>query len=722
LLFALFPLQSSLSEEVTPPEGFTFSKEYQRIPVTLNSLTYYAYEIEKTEKNTHTVGWLIVDSNNKTVSDKSTYEKLALAATVTKYIKENPTISTIMEADLKMLNEMKWKMALNEIAQSVIKAVSSYLGTITGNIPMGAFEEAVGMASFIPQTAAIELSDNYLDEFTNWVANTFFETLIKTGEITGDLNSGANFLKFSGVLESIIKKGALISAKKGIESYSNAFNILKNHRGPWSYEDAQKFLEGYTKGKAQAVAYGSWYLRLIPHDDNWFKTIGLTVWDNVVKQVLPVEIKDITNVTDVATKFVPLFTKIIKESPDKFFYNQVEEDIKNMTSLLNILRLFYNTSIKDSPASRTYNVIIANFPIWPMFHYNVQHTGRCPYDTSKNNGTLKWKYQTGSSYSPAIASDGTVYVGSDNGYLYAINPDSTLKWEFQTGNMIYSSPAIASDGTIYIGSEDCYLYALNPNGTLKWKYGTGGCIDSSPAIASDGTIYVGSKDHYLYAINPDGTLKWKFETGDQVFSSPAIASDGTIYVGSKNHCLYAVNQNGVLKWKFEIEKGDLNFPSSDIESSPAIASDGTIYVAAMGNYFYAVNQSGVLKWKYPTSSFSQWGSYSPPAIASDGTIYIGSEEDHYLCAINSSGMLKWKFGTGDEIFSSPVIASDGTIHVASYDIWNTYLYAIDPNGAIKWKYNAGHYNSISLFPPVISYDGTIYVGSVDHYLYAIGGK
>jgi hypothetical protein len=49
-------------------------------------------------------------------------------------------------------------------------------------------------------------------------------------------------------------------------------------------------------------------------------------------------------------------------------------------------------------------------PIWPMFRYNVQHTGLCPYDTSSNSGTLKWKYQTGSSVysSPAIAADGTI--------------------------------------------------------------------------------------------------------------------------------------------------------------------------------------------------------------------------------------------------------------------------------------------------------------------------
>jgi hypothetical protein len=400
LLFALFPLQSSLSDEVTPPEGFAFSNKYQRIQVTLNSKIYYAYEIEKKENNARTVGWLIVDSSNKAVTDRSTYEKLALAATVTKYIEENPNISTIIEADLKMLSELKWKMALYEVNQSVVKTVSSFLGTATGNIPKGAFEEFVGLSSFVPQAMIIELSDKYLDEFANWVADNFFEILIKTGEIAGKLDSGQNFLKFCGVLESIIKKGALISAKKGIESYREAYNIFKNHSGSWSYEDAQKFLERYIKGKAQAVAYGSWYLRLIPHDDNWFKTVGLTVWDNVVKQVLPAEIGEITNAADVATKFVPLYIKVIKESPDKFLYNKVEEDIKNLTALLNILRMFYNTSIKDGPASTVYEAVKASFtgilsvkstPSGAKVYVNGYYKGVTPIDISLAPGNYSVK-------------------------------------------------------------------------------------------------------------------------------------------------------------------------------------------------------------------------------------------------------------------------------------------------------------------------------------------
>ena len=92
---------------------------------------------------------------------------------------------------------------------------------------------------------------------------------------------------------------------------------------------------------------------------------------------------------------------------------------------------------------------IANSP-WPMFRHDLNHTGLSPYDTSSNDGTLKWKFQTGSYVysSPAIGSDGTIYVGSEDDYLYALNPDGTLKWILQAGVYVLSSPAIGSDGTI----------------------------------------------------------------------------------------------------------------------------------------------------------------------------------------------------------------------------------------------------------------------------------
>ena len=36
----------------------------------------------------------------------------------------------------------------------------------------------------------------------------------------------------------------------------------------------------------------------------------------------------------------------------------------------------------------------------------------------------------------------------------------TVLWEFETGFPVRSSPAIGSDGTVYVGSDDNKLYAI----------------------------------------------------------------------------------------------------------------------------------------------------------------------------------------------------------------------------------------------------------------------
>jgi outer membrane protein assembly factor BamB len=139
---------------------------------------------------------------------------------------------------------------------------------------------------------------------------------------------------------------------------------------------------------------------------------------------------------------------------------------------------------------------------WPVFRHDQRHTALSTIDTSANAGTLKWKFTTGDGVfsSPALGADGTIYFGSDDHNLYALNPDGTSKWKFTSTNAINSSPALGADGTIYFGSDDNNLYALNPAGTLKWKFTTGDGVVSSPALGADGTIYFGSLDHNLYAL------------------------------------------------------------------------------------------------------------------------------------------------------------------------------------------------------------------------------
>ena len=66
---------------------------------------------------------------------------------------------------------------------------------------------------------------------------------------------------------------------------------------------------------------------------------------------------------------------------------------------------------------------------------------------------------------------------------------------------MYSSPAIGPDGTVYVGSMDNKVYALNgQTGVKQWEFETGGRVDSCPAIGSGGTIYIGSYDGKVYAL------------------------------------------------------------------------------------------------------------------------------------------------------------------------------------------------------------------------------
>jgi eukaryotic-like serine/threonine-protein kinase len=100
---------------------------------------------------------------------------------------------------------------------------------------------------------------------------------------------------------------------------------------------------------------------------------------------------------------------------------------------------------------------------------------------------------------------------------------SGLKWKFHTGGLIVSSPAIAN-GLAYVGSTDGYFYAVELNsGAMKWKFETKARVVSSPAVAG-GLIYFSSYDGWFYAADAlTGKLKWRFKNaGERRFAARHI--------------------------------------------------------------------------------------------------------------------------------------------------------------------------------------------------------
>jgi outer membrane protein assembly factor BamB len=159
--------------------------------------------------------------------------------------------------------------------------------------------------------------------------------------------------------------------------------------------------------------------------------------------------------------------------------------------------------------------------------------GLAAIDTSLN---VRWlgPLSGGTNFlSPVIGNDGTVYIGDDEGFLYAFDPATGAVRSFQLANAVYSL-AIAADGTLYVGTEKG-LFAIDPT-TIGQENEPLWLANPQPqgfgvghtAIGSDGTIYAASDR--LYAINPDGSVKWSSDVIGGSLSPLAIGADGTLYV------------------------------------------------------------------------------------------------------------------------------------------------------------------------------------------------
>ncbi len=337
---------------------------------------------------------------------------------------------------------------------------------------------------------------------------------------------------------------------------------------------------------------------------------------------------------------------------------------------------------------------------WPMFQHDVEHTGLSPVNTSHIDGTVLWSYSTGGDVysSPSIAVDGTIYFGSYDDKIYALDPDGTMKWDFDTGFDVHSTPVIGVEGSLYFGAGDTF-YGVLSDGVEKWNYPAGGTIWTSPALGKDGTLYFGTDSSDLIALLPDGVEKWTYPASGTIRSSPTIDEDGNIYFGAGT-TLTSLDPDGALNWAYSA--------GNTVSGSPTIDEDGRILFGSWNNNLYCLNPNGTLHWSYTAGAQID----KSPAIGPDGDIYFGSRDNNLTC-LYPNGTFNWNFMTGNWVYSSPAIGSDGTIYIGSND---DHIYALNPNGTEKWRYNIGS----DVTSPAIGDDGTIYVGSSNGDLYAFG--
>lgn len=336
--------------------------------------------------------------------------------------------------------------------------------------------------------------------------------------------------------------------------------------------------------------------------------------------------------------------------------------------------------------------------------------------------------------SPAVT-DGHVYFGSYDSNFYALDSATgALVWKFTTAgerrfsgthlhgaepaaevmpdpfDVFLSSPVVAR-GTVYFGSGDGNVYALDAaSGALRWKFNTGNVVHASPAIAN-GILYVGSWDSYFYALDAaSGKEVWRFKTGvdaainNQVgIQSSAVVADGVVYFGCRDAHLYALDAaSGAERWAFPTE-------GSWVVSSPAVR-DGAVYFATSDSALVEAldAKSGAVIFSL---DFKHWPFFASPTLAGS-FLYIASHAGKVFAIDLKTRQVAWEFQTEEARRNGvPYTKSDGTpnyraaAHDSFYDQLVIGFDRLMSAGAV-------------LSTPVI--DGnTLFFGSWDGQLYAL---
>ena len=248
---------------------------------------------------------------------------------------------------------------------------------------------------------------------------------------------------------------------------------------------------------------------------------------------------------------------------------------------------------------------------WAMFMHDTQFSGKSPDQTLKPPLELRWKYKTGGPiHASPIIVGGTVYVGSTDGVLYALDAKRWgVKWTFRSGDAIRYAAAVWNNH-VYFSSRDNYVYALDAKtGELVWKFKSESWIDSPPII-SDGQIYIGAFTRTIHLINAatgeaegkrrdrvridgidfgcvQGKLRpiipehqadlWRGYV-DYTYSYPVIAN-GVVYIGARDSRIHAIDVPSKKKvWSYETQ--------GYVDAAPAV-SDGLLYVTSHDGYVYA---------------------------------------------------------------------------------------------------------------------------------------
>lgn len=418
---------------------------------------------------------------------------------------------------------------------------------------------------------------------------------------------------------------------------------------------------------------------------------------------------------------------------------------------------------------------------WPTYMYDGGRSGFNAGETRLSPANAKslkllWRQKIGDGKPMAaqpIVYSGTLYIGSWDGYLYALNAqDGSVKWKKDTGITssklcfpqeagITSAPAVTNDA-LYIGGGDDKFYALNPStGDTLWTFKTGDNSEEggaynwvSPFVYKD-KVYTGiaslcdrpfvpgqmwGLDVATGKLEQEVTFVPQGQKGGGLWTSPAVdEATGAFFVTTASGDYYIPHSYSMARldpqtlevkdaWQIPI---DVQVFDGDWGTTPTLFrdKDGALLVgaAAKNGIFYAFHANDIHSgpaWSVRVADGGSCPQCGEGAISTSvhayNTVYIAAgyislgQVQKFPGSVTAldptTGAIKWMHPTSGWVI--PALAAANGLVVAGAEDTIEVLDAA--TGELLWEYAT---DGILYAPPSIA-GGILYAASTDGYLYA----
>ena len=292
------------------------------------------------------------------------------------------------------------------------------------------------------------------------------------------------------------------------------------------------------------------------------------------------------------------------------------------------------------------------------------------------SGERLWSYGSSNGYStytdPTVADAlyfgyGDDAVGSGSGELYAVELDGAERWTVDTGS-VYERPRF-DDGTLYVGSDDGVVRAVDAAaGEVLWRHEVereeagGPPAPAVEAVADE--VYV-SADRLLALDPATGDVDWRFGSEDSSISNAAV-HDGTVYVRDG----YAVRaaENDEALW------------SESYESFPRVSvDDGRVFLRSGSGLLRLDPGDGSKRWSVNVDELSDWTVHGERVYTAGTDLYAFGAD---------SGEERWSEPVADGLLDRVQVAAAGGSeddHAVFVEREDEAIHRVAADGTVTWS-------------------------------------